>query len=32
MSFTGIKHGRLILFRVRDLQPEEQLSPRGAIK
>ena len=32
MSFTGIEHGRLILFRVRDLQPEEQLSPARSHK
>jgi hypothetical protein len=27
MSFTGIEDGRLIFVRVRELQPEEQLSP-----
>ena len=27
MHFTGTKQGRLIFVRVRDLQPEEQLSP-----
>jgi hypothetical protein len=27
MSFAGTEEGRLIFLRVRDLQPEEQLSP-----
>jgi hypothetical protein len=27
MNFAGTEHGRLIFLRVRDLQPEEQLSP-----
>jgi len=27
MSFAGLTDGRLIFLRVRDLQPEEQLSP-----
>jgi hypothetical protein len=32
MSFAGIEEGRLIFLRVRDLQPEEQLSPARSHK
>jgi hypothetical protein len=28
MSFEGIEDGRLVFYRVRDLQPEETLSPQ----
>ncbi len=32
MSFEGIEDGRLVFFRVRDLQPEELLSPQRGRK
>lgn len=32
MSFTGIEEGRLIFLRVRDLQPEVELSPARSHK
>jgi hypothetical protein len=32
MSFAGMEEGRLIFMRVRDLQPEEQLSPARSHK
>ena len=32
MSFEGIEDGRLVFFRVRDLQPEELLSPERGHK
>lgn len=32
MSFEGIEDGRLVFFRVRDLQPEELLSPERGRK
>lgn len=32
MSFAGTEEGRLIFFRVRDLQPEDRLSPARSQK
>ena len=32
MSFAGTEDGRLIFFRVRDVQPEDQLSPARSRK